>query len=102
MKTKSKESSKFSKNRCKKTTLNPTFDLFGDVIVTLFDIYMWVAVITKGRFLGNLNRYNHYVEFWDVAYKVKMSKINGFFEQVRREYYLYWHNRDWKPDFIKG
>lgn len=98
----SKRIRKSFNKRCKKTTNDPNFDLFGEVIVTLFDVYIWVAVITKGRFLGNLKRYNHYVENWNVANKVQRAKINGVFAHIVQEYYLYWHQREWQPDFLEA
>lgn len=88
--------------KAKITSIDPIFDLFGDVIVTHFDLYIWVAVITKGRFLGNLKRYNQYIDTWNVAYKVKRSKLNGSFKNVVSEYYLDWHEREWRPDHLKA
>jgi hypothetical protein len=95
-----------SKRFVKKTTIEPFYDLFGDVIVTLFDIYMWVSVITHGRFLGNMRRYNHYVKNWNVAYKVANAKKVGFFEQIENEYFNEYHSTVWMPpqisDYLKA
>lgn len=86
-----------SKKVAKKTTIEPIYDLFGEVIVTLFDIYIWVSVITRGRFLGNLNRYNHYVKNWNVASKVANYKKQGLFTQIEREYFKEYHAKAWLP-----
>lgn len=86
-----------SKEFIKKTTIEPIYDLFGEVIVTIFDIYIWVSVITRGRFLGNLARYNHYVQNWNVAYKVANYKKQGLFTQIEREYFTEYHAKAWQP-----
>ena len=89
-----------SKKIVKKTTIEPIYDLFGEVIVTLFDIYIWVSVITKGKFLGNMRRYDHYVKNWNVAYKVAYAKKAGGFEQIEREYFSEYHSITWRPHHL--
>jgi hypothetical protein len=90
-----------SKKIVKKTTIDPIFDLFGDVIVTYFDVYMWVAVITHGRFLGNANRYHYYVENWNVAYKVKQYKQRGLFKTIESDFIANFEGISWLPPHLQ-
>ena len=91
-----------SKKIVKKTTLDPVFDLFGEVVVTLYDLYMWVCVVTRGRFLGRLRRYEWYVQNWNVADKVKRYKLNNQFSEIEAEYIEKYHGQVWQPDCLAG
>jgi hypothetical protein len=53
-------------------------DLFGDVIVTLDDVELWLDVVP--RHLSNSpNSRIRYAKNYDVASKIKAAKINGNF-----------------------
>lgn len=60
-------------------------DLFGDVIVTIKDIDLWLDVIANMRGVAQSRR-EHYAKFSDVANKIKLSKLNGSFEKLINEY----------------
>ena len=53
-------------------------DLFGDVIVTLDDVELWLNVVP--RHLSNSpNARLRYAKSYDVASKIKQAKLNGSF-----------------------
>lgn len=54
-------------------------DLFGDVIVTLDDVNLWLDSIPD-MCGANQTRRNYYAENHDLANKIKLSKLNGSFD----------------------
>ena len=86
-----------SKQFIKKTTNNPIYDLFGEIIVTLHDVYVWVCVATRGRFLGRQKRYDYYVKTWDVVYKVRNYKKLGLFDDFLLEFIEKYDGQAWQP-----
>jgi hypothetical protein len=60
-------------------------DLFGQVVITEFDLYVWVCVITRTRFLGK--RYAWYVKNYNVAAKVESAKLNNQWSRIVDEFH---------------
>jgi len=60
-------------------------DLFGDVIVTVNEVNIWLDATAhlRGR---SLTSRNYYAEHYDVAKKIKLSKLDGSFYKVINEY----------------
>lgn len=59
-------------------------DLFGDVIVTLDDISVWLDTVPH-LFGQSKSRRNYYAQYNDIANKIKLSKANGSFEKLIKE-----------------
>ena len=53
-------------------------DLFGDVIVTVKDIDLWLGVNARLNGRSHTQR-EHYSKTYDMANKIKLSKLNGSF-----------------------
>jgi hypothetical protein len=56
----------------------PPIDLFGEVVITHDDLYDWVASVSPVHL--NERAYDLYVQRYDVADKVRISKLRGTFE----------------------
>lgn len=54
-------------------------DLFGDVVVTLDDVELWLDAVPQ--IPRNSPRRNYYAKNWDVANKIKLAKRDGSFEK---------------------
>lgn len=54
-------------------------DMFGDVIVTLDDVNIWLDSVPELKHATQTRR-NYYAENHDIANKIKLSKLNGSFE----------------------
>ncbi len=59
-------------------------DLFGDVIVTLDDVNLWLDTVPHLSGYSNSRR-NYYATNNDVANKIKLSKYNGSFEKLIKD-----------------
>ena len=57
-------------------------DLFGEVPVTVDDLYLWCAVVAPRIAARNLD---YYVKYWDVAGKIRAAKRNGRFDELEAE-----------------
>ncbi len=57
-------------------------DLFGEVPVTVEDLYLWCAVIAPRIAPRHLD---YYIKYWDVAGKIRASKIDGYFDTLEAE-----------------
>lgn len=60
-------------------------DLFGQVVITKFDVYIWVCVTTRTRFLGK--RFDWYVKNYNVVAKVESAKRTNQWPDIVDEYY---------------
>ncbi|HDR9360452.1 TPA: hypothetical protein QDB44_006421 [Burkholderia vietnamiensis] len=56
-------------------------DLFGEVVVTLDDVKLWVAALAPA-YMSNERAFERYVRLWDVAGKVRAAKLAGTFEST--------------------
>jgi uncharacterized protein YkuJ len=56
-------------------------DLFGDVIVTVNDVNLWLDVVAKMQGATNQRR-NYYAINNDVVSKIKLSKLHNQFEKL--------------------
>ena len=56
------------------------YDLFGDVVITLDDVEMWLDAVPK--LPRDSPRRNYYAKNWDVANKIKSFKLAGRFEEI--------------------
>lgn len=56
------------------------YDLFGEVIVTMDDLYNWVAAVSPVHL--SERSFDLYVERWDVAGKVRRAKLAGHFDTI--------------------
>lgn len=57
-------------------------DLFGDVVVTIEDVEMWLDAVPKIPRTSPLRR-EYYAKNWDVVNKIKAYKLSGeFWERV--------------------
>lgn len=63
-------------------------DLFGDVVVTIDDINLWLDLIPRMKGLSN-HRRNYYAQNNDVSNKIKAYKLNGKFNELISQ-----HNAD--------
>lgn len=64
----------------KKSKKNPATDLFGEVVVTLDEVELWldrVAGLPKDS-----PRRAYYAKFWNVADRIKAAKLNGMFDRL--------------------
>jgi len=59
-------------------------DMFGDVIVTLDDVNLWLDAIPD-MYGATQTRRNYYAENHDIANKIKLSKLNGSFEKLIKD-----------------
>jgi hypothetical protein len=55
--------------------------MFGDIIVTLDDVNLWLDAIPD-MCGATQTRRNYYAENHDIANKIKLSKLDGSFEKV--------------------
>jgi len=60
-------------------------DLFGDIIVTVNEVNIWLDATANLRGRTQTSR-NYYAENYDVANKIKLSKLDGSFYKVINEY----------------
>lgn len=75
-----------------KAQTKPYLDLFGEVIVTHDEVFLWVDVTTKGKFSGL--RLNWYVKNYNVIDKIKTIKqrfysLETYFERLQALEKLY-------------
>jgi hypothetical protein len=63
---------------------NFPYDLFGEVAITDTDLRSWVAAIAP-RWLSPPRSYLLYVRDWNVADKVRRSKIAGTFDALTQK-----------------
>ncbi|MBR8254342.1 MULTISPECIES: hypothetical protein [Burkholderia] len=56
-------------------------DLFGEVIVTLDDVRLWVAALAPA-YMSSERAFERYVRLWDVAGKVRAAKLAGTFDSI--------------------
>lgn len=56
-------------------------DLFGDVIVTVNDVNLWIDAVARLQGRANPTR-NYYAINFDVANKIKLSKLDGSFKNL--------------------
>lgn len=56
----------------------PPLDLFGEVAITKDDLKAWVAAVSPIHLTDRL--FAHYVRSYDVAGKIRVSKLRGEFE----------------------
>jgi hypothetical protein len=56
-------------------------DLFGDVIVTKSDVTFWLDTTALMQCRSKSSR-EYYAQFYDVASKIKLSKLNGSFAKL--------------------
>jgi hypothetical protein len=60
------------------------YDLFGDVIVTLDDVELWLDTVP--RYLSNApNARLRYAKNYDIASKIKVAKMNNTFYQLEAD-----------------
>lgn len=78
--------------RLKYTTLNPAFDLFGEVPVLESEIVDWVEAVAP-RWLSPERSFNGYVRGYDVAGKIRAAKLAGVYEQIIGQRRIVWHAR---------
>lgn len=57
-------------------------DLFGEVPVTVPDLYLWCEVVVPHISAARLN---YYIKHWDVAGKIRMSKLAGEFDALEEQ-----------------
>lgn len=55
--------------------------MFGDVIVTLDDVNIWLDSVPELKHATQTRR-NYYAENHDIANKIKLSKLDGSFEKL--------------------
>ena len=72
----------------------PPLDLFGDVVVTVDDLYDWVSVIAP-RWLYNERAYKNYIRSYNVAAKVRAAKLSGQWHEIEQKLIdnIHWHDR---------
>ena len=74
-------------------------DLFGEVIVTLSDIRLWLLAVP--RIDPDGPRAAHYIRGYDVPGKIARAKLQGLFEQITTPRMLdaqsaqWWHRMCW-------
>jgi hypothetical protein len=56
----------------------PPIDLFGEVVITHDDLEAWVAAVSPLHLTDRM--FDNYVRSYDVAGKVRWSKLRGDFE----------------------
>lgn len=68
-------------------------DLFGQVVVTWPDVYLWLASVPRIDPHGP--RAAHYIRHWDVFGKIERAKLRGEFElaTAARHSSAYWWAR---------
>lgn len=59
-------------------------DMFGDVIVTLDDVNIWLDSVPELKHATQTRR-NYYAENHDIANKIKLSKLDGSFEMLIKD-----------------
>ncbi len=69
----------------------PPVDLFGEIAVTQDDLWDWVAAVSPVHLSERL--FSHYVRRYDVAAKVRRSKLAGEFEALTARRARPWHAR---------
>jgi hypothetical protein len=78
---------KKSKGSKRSTPFCPHIDLFGEIPVSMFECFLWVHVITQGRFTSSDRSFYYYLEHWNVPDKVRSAKRTGYFPLVESAYY---------------
>ena len=81
-----------SNKMCGNEQKKPYLDLFGEVIITHDEVFLWVDVTTKGKFLGL--RFDWYVKNYNVIDKIKTIKqrfysLDTYFERLQALEKLY-------------
>lgn len=74
---------------------NSNLDLFGEIIITQTDLFLWVQAVSP-RNLYNERTYNNYLRSYDIAGKVRTAKQYGTFDRIvydRLERVKPWHDR---------
>lgn len=69
----------------------PPIDLFGEVVVTEDDLFDWVAAVAP-MWLSERS-FANYCRSWNVADKVRQSKLRGDFEARTAVRPQPWHAR---------
>ena len=59
-------------------------DMFGDIIVTLDDVNIWLDSVPELKHATQTRR-NYYAENHDIANKIKLSKLDGSFEMLIKD-----------------
>jgi len=57
------------------------YDLFGDIIVTVKDVNLWLDLVPRLKGASNTRR-NYYAEYGDIANKIKEYKKRGLFDNL--------------------
>jgi hypothetical protein len=72
----------------------PALDLFGDVVITNADVFLWVSTVAP-RWTYSERAFSNYVRGYSVADKVRAAKLSGHWQSVvnRHEYLAPWHDR---------
>lgn len=60
-------------------------DLFGDVVVTVYDVNVWLDTVPKLRG-ESATRRKYYAQYNDVANKIKLWKLSGQFDLLIEQY----------------
>lgn len=81
-----------SRNNFKSHMYQDATDLFGDVVITDYDLYLWVAAVSP-RWLTPERSYRNYLRTYDVAGKVRFAKLRGTFDDTVNDVYRPWHER---------
>lgn len=55
------------------------YNLFGEVPITENDLLLWCEVVAPRITARNLN---YYIKYWNVAGKIRASKIDGLFDTL--------------------
>ena len=74
--------------------VQPALDLFGDVVITDDDIFLWVSVVAP-RWLYSERAFMNYVRGWSVSDKIRTAKIDRSFDKmtVSASRMRPWHER---------
>lgn len=67
-------------------------DLFGEVVVTEHDLFLWVSAVSP-RWLTPERSYRNYLRMYNVAEKVRYAKLAGTFDARVENVYRPWHER---------
>ncbi|MFZ6732227.1 hypothetical protein ACO0LG_09925 [Undibacterium sp. Ji42W] len=67
-------------------------DLFGEVVVTENDLFLWVSAVSP-RWLTPERSYRNYLRTYNVVGKVQAAKLRGTFDETVEDVYRPWHAR---------
>ncbi|MFZ6639199.1 hypothetical protein ACO0LL_05615 [Undibacterium sp. TC4M20W] len=67
-------------------------DLFGEVVITEHDLFLWVSAVSP-RWLTPERSYRNYLRMYNVEEKVRCSKLRGEFDRRVQDVYRPWHER---------